>query len=226
MTYQNIFHKWRTGKTFLYKALLAIVRSKGEIALATTSCGVATSILPRGCTTHSRFKIPIHENNDSGCSVNKQSSTARLIKQVKLIIWDKATTAKKYAIECFEMLIKDIIDSDIILGGKVVAFGGDFRQTLPVVVKGYKEDYISTSLAKSYVWNYLEKLHLVENMCAHLHKLFSEVLLSLGNGTLPCFGDFRIVLSHHLTMPFIDDRSSLSALIRPHSFWSTLIAYT
>ena len=134
-----------------YIRLLATVRSKGQIALATASCGVAASILPGGRTAHSRFKIPIHEDNDSGCNVNKQSSSARLIKQAKLIIWDKAEMAKKYAIECFEKLLRDIMDSDTVFGGKVIVFGGDFRQTLPIVIKGYKEDHIFASLVKPYV---------------------------------------------------------------------------
>lgn len=41
-----------TGKTFLYRALLATVRSKRLMALATTS-GVTTSVLPGGRTAHS-----------------------------------------------------------------------------------------------------------------------------------------------------------------------------
>lgn len=35
-----------TGKTFLYKALLARVRSEGLIAIATATSGIAASILP------------------------------------------------------------------------------------------------------------------------------------------------------------------------------------
>ncbi|KAK9053704.1 hypothetical protein SSX86_024778 [Deinandra increscens subsp. villosa] len=46
-----------TGKTVVYKSLLAEVRSRGLIALATTSSGVAANNLPGGRTTHSRFKI-------------------------------------------------------------------------------------------------------------------------------------------------------------------------
>ncbi|XP_027184316.1 uncharacterized protein LOC113782642 [Coffea eugenioides] len=59
------------GKTFLYRALLAEIRSKGYIALATTSCGVAASILPGGRTAHSRFKIPIGGTADKQCRVSK-----------------------------------------------------------------------------------------------------------------------------------------------------------
>ena len=48
-----------TGKTYLYKALIAKVRSMGLIAIATATSGIAASIMPGGRTAHSRFKIPI-----------------------------------------------------------------------------------------------------------------------------------------------------------------------
>ncbi|KAL0391014.1 UNVERIFIED_CONTAM: hypothetical protein Scaly_0458500 [Sesamum calycinum] len=48
-----------SGKTFLYRALLADVRSRGYIALAVATSGVAAALLPGGRTAHSRFKIPI-----------------------------------------------------------------------------------------------------------------------------------------------------------------------
>ncbi|ONM04331.1 DNA helicase-like protein [Zea mays] len=44
-----------TGKTFLYKALLATVRRSGKIATATATSGVAASIMPGGRTAHSRL---------------------------------------------------------------------------------------------------------------------------------------------------------------------------
>lgn len=50
-----------TGKTFLYRALLATIRSAKKIALATATSGVVASILPNGRTAHSRFKIPLEK---------------------------------------------------------------------------------------------------------------------------------------------------------------------
>ncbi|CAK8560424.1 unnamed protein product [Lathyrus sativus] len=46
-----------TGKTFLYRALMASLRSRGEIVLATASSGIAATLLPGCRTAHSRFKI-------------------------------------------------------------------------------------------------------------------------------------------------------------------------
>ena len=60
-----------TGKTFLYKALLARVRSEGKIAIATATSGVAASIMPGGRTAHSRFKIPLSIQDGGVCNFTK-----------------------------------------------------------------------------------------------------------------------------------------------------------
>lgn len=90
-----------TGKTFLYRALLATVRSAGHITLATATSGVAASLLPGDRTSHSRFKISLDENEGQPCSISKQSTLAHLIRLSKLIIWDEATMAKRSIIEKF-----------------------------------------------------------------------------------------------------------------------------
>ncbi|KAG5530742.1 hypothetical protein RHGRI_025642 [Rhododendron griersonianum] len=122
-----------SGKTYLYRALLATIRSKGMIALATATLGVAASILRGGRTAHSRFKIPIEGNDSSVCNIPKQSGTAELIRRAKLIIWDEAPMAKRWAIEALDRSLKDIMSNNSLFGGKVIVFGGDFRQVLPIV---------------------------------------------------------------------------------------------
>ncbi|KAG7992318.1 hypothetical protein I3843_02G121700 [Carya illinoinensis] len=128
-----------TEKTFLYKALLATIRTKQLIALATASSGVATSILPGGRTAHSRFKILLNTNKNLTCSVSKQNELARLLQKVKLIIWDEAPMSRKESIEALDKMLKDINDSELSFGGKVIIFGGDFRQIIPVVPKGTRQ---------------------------------------------------------------------------------------
>ncbi|KAL3365048.1 hypothetical protein AABB24_010277, partial [Solanum stoloniferum] len=171
-----------TGKTFLYRALLATIRSMGYIALATTTSGVAASILPGGRTTHSRFKIPIDLDENSSCNISKESSLARLIREAKLIVWDEVSMAKRRMIEVLDLLLKDLMNTDVLFGGKVVVLGGDFRQTLPVVRYGKKEDFIAQSLLYSTIWNELEKLHLSENMRTRIDPTFCHYLLKIGNG--------------------------------------------
>ena len=60
-----------TGKTYLYRALLARVRSTDCIAIATATSGIAASIMPGGRTAHSRFKIPIKLEDNYVCNFTK-----------------------------------------------------------------------------------------------------------------------------------------------------------
>ncbi len=130
-----------TGKTFLYKALLARVRSEGKIAIATATSGVAASIMPGGRTAHSRFKIPLSIQDGGVCNFTKQSGTAKLLREASLILWDEATMTKRQAIEALDKSMRDIMEQpDIPFGGKTVVFGGDFRQSFRLYerVPGHK----------------------------------------------------------------------------------------
>ncbi|XP_070012984.1 uncharacterized protein [Nicotiana sylvestris] len=92
-------------------------------SLATTTSDVEASILPGGRTAHSRFKMPIDIDDNFRCNIIKQSSLVRIIRDVKLIVWDEASMAKKNMIEALDALLRDIMDNDTMFGGKVVAFG-------------------------------------------------------------------------------------------------------
>jgi hypothetical protein len=60
-----------TKKTYLYRALLTTIHSQNKIVVATTTFGVAASIMPCGRTTHSRFKIPLTLDDGAFCSFTK-----------------------------------------------------------------------------------------------------------------------------------------------------------
>ncbi|XP_042962393.1 uncharacterized protein LOC122296655 [Carya illinoinensis] len=202
-----------TGKTFLYKALLATIRKKQLIALATASSGVAASILPGGRTAHSRFKIPLNVDKNSTCSVSKQSGLARLLQTAKLIIWDEAPMSKKESIEALDKMLKDINDSELSFGGKVIVFGGDFHQILPVVPKGTRQQQIDASLVSSYIWPKLTKIYLTENMRARLDPNFSRYILDLGNGLPPITINEHVKIPTAMLIPHENDAASLDRLI-------------
>ncbi|XP_073154190.1 uncharacterized protein [Henckelia pumila] len=202
-----------TGKMFLYKALLATIRSAAHIVLATATSGVAASLLPGGCTSHSRFKIPLDENDPKPCSISKQSTLAHLIKLAKLIIWDEATMAKRSIIEKLDEMLRDIMDSDIIFGGKIIVFGGDFRQTFPVILKGTKDDIIDSSIVMSPLWNQFDKINLKKNMRALLDPNFLTYLLKIGDGVENTNEKDEIQIPPTANIPFIDDITSLNTLV-------------
>lgn len=154
-----------TGKTFLYKALLATVRSCGLIALATASSGAATNNMTGGRTAHSRFKIPINLNTKPVCNIKKQNGLTKLLCQAKLIIWDEALMAKRQGVEAVDRTMQDIIGVKLPFGGKIMVLGGDFRQVLPVVRHGTRAQIVDSSLRMSPLWSIIKK-----NAVNHKHE--------------------------------------------------------
>ncbi|XP_021986145.2 uncharacterized protein LOC110882430 [Helianthus annuus] len=165
-----------TRKTFLYIALLAEIRSRGLIALATASSGAAANNMPGGRTAHSRFKIPLNLENNSMCNIKKQSGAAKLIRSAKIIIWDEASMAKRQAIEAVDRTFQDIIGVSLPFGGKIMVMGGDFRQVLPVIKRGTRAQIVDSSLRMSPLWSLTKKMRLTINMRALKDPWFSKFL--------------------------------------------------
>nr|GEV13051.1 ATP-dependent DNA helicase PIF4-like [Tanacetum cinerariifolium] len=58
------------GKTYLYKTMLAALRSKGEIVMNVALRSIATLLFEGGRMTHSLFAIPINVVEDSMCHID------------------------------------------------------------------------------------------------------------------------------------------------------------
>ncbi|XP_058759288.1 uncharacterized protein LOC131632565 [Vicia villosa] len=187
-----------TGKTFMWNTLSAALRSKKKIVLRVASSGIASLLLPGGRTAHSRFKIPVPTLETSICNINKKDHLAELLKMTDLIIWDEAPMANKFCFESLDKSLKDIMSGsthacDNIFGGKVVVFGGDFRQILPVIPRGTRSDIIHATINSSYIWDHCKVLKLTKNMRLQTGattsttndiRSFSEWILKIGDGTM------------------------------------------
>lgn len=203
-----------TGKTFLYRALLAKLRGENKIAVATATAGIAASIMPGGRTAHSRFKIPLNIDDGASCSFTKQSGTAKLLRMASRIIWDEATMTKRQAIEALDNSMHNIMGQrDRPFGGKTVVFGGDFRQVLPVVRKGTRGQIIDASLRSSHLWQTMRQLKLVTNMRAHADPWFANFLLRVGNGTEEADEEGNIKLPKDVCVQSTDKESDIQRLI-------------
>ncbi|KAM3330338.1 hypothetical protein ACQJBY_026944 [Aegilops geniculata] len=203
-----------TGKTYLFKALLAKVRSMGEIAIATATSGIAASILPGGRTAHSRFIIPIKLTDNSMCGFTKQSGTTELLKEAALIIWDEVAMTKHQAVEALDRSLQDIMGCALPFGGKIVVFGGDFRQVLPVVPKGTRAQIKDATIQRSYIWQKIHKINLTRNMRSRADPLFSEYLLRIGNGIEETIGDDYVRLPEDIVIGHTDDETAVNRLIK------------
>ena len=127
-------------------------------------------LLTGGRTAHSRFGIPINLNEDSFCSITAGTDLAALLIKTSLIIWDEAPMMHKHCFEALDRSLRDVIGTtnpkakDMPFGGKVIVFGGDFRQILPVIPGGTRQDIVHASLNSSYIWDDCTVLELTTNM--------------------------------------------------------------
>ncbi|XP_071738735.1 uncharacterized protein [Rutidosis leptorrhynchoides] len=125
-------------------------------------------------------------------------------------------------IEALDHSMRDIcrqgIDDsmDTLFGGKVVVFGGDFRQILHVIQKGKIEDIVAPSLNSSYLWDHVTVLKLTVNMrlCGIQTTLtdddtrnFAQWILDIGNSNVGEYEDgvFGIEIPPDLLITDVDD---------------------
>ncbi|CAH1418568.1 unnamed protein product [Lactuca virosa] len=75
-----------TGKNFVWKRISTTIRSDGHIVLNVALSGIASSLLPGGRTTHSRFILPFELTEDSVWKINPDDELASLLRRTSLII--------------------------------------------------------------------------------------------------------------------------------------------
>ena len=176
------------GQTFLYEALLHHVRGQGHIALACAWSGIAAVLLEGGRTCHSRFGLPVPMPREGATSsIKAQSPRAELLRQARLIVWDEAPMAPREALECVDMLLRDLLQNDMPFGGKVLVLGGDFRQVLPVMPHVAREDVVGHSIKAHTLWKtgHVTVHSLATNMRACGDVEWREYLLKVGDGREP-----------------------------------------
>jgi len=189
-----------TGKTFLYSLILSMVRSNRHIALAVAGSGIAALLLQGGRTAHSRFKIPVPTHEDSVCSVSHRSPIAHLLIQAKIVVWDEAPMTHRHIFEAVDRTLKDLMktvdpaNEHRPFGGKLMVFGGDFRQIPPVIKQGRREETVGACLKRSLLWPHIQHLQLSVNMRLlrnadapdiEEQTNFANWLLQVGEGTIP-----------------------------------------
>ena len=192
-----------TGKTTLFNALLNYVRAmepdrkggvlKKQIAVAVAASGIAALLLRGGRTAHNRFGLGINVHETTNCHYSKQYRCARyqILKRAKLIIWDEATMSSKLIVHAVDRALRDIMGNDRPFGGKLVIFGGDFRQTLGIVDGGNRAVEVNNCLKMSPLWAAMEKRKLTRNMRVETNmdaenrerlRTWSNMLLEIGEG--------------------------------------------
>ena len=175
-----------TGKTFTYNYIVREVLSRNMSVSTCAWTGIAATLLYKGKTVHSLFKLPVPVVDGSTCNIKPNSNHAAFLKRQHIIIFDEASMIPKHAIEAIDRMFRDICNVNTPFGGKVILLGGDFRQTLPVVRRARPAQIVEVCLKSSYIWPSVRVFHLRTNMRAGLNEqVFVNWLLDLGNGRIP-----------------------------------------
>ena len=140
------------GKTYVCNTIAAAVRARGRVALCVASSGIASLLLEGGRTSHSRFHIPINIDEASRCRIKRNDFLHRTLEHTDIIIWDEAPMQHRFCLDAVDRTLREVLGRDLPFGGINVLFGGDFRQTLPVVPKGSREQIVSASIRQSSFW--------------------------------------------------------------------------
>jgi ATP-dependent DNA helicase PIF1 len=99
-------------------------------------------------------------------------------------------------------------------GGKIMVFGGDFRQVLPVVTRGNRVQIIDTTLKRSYLLPQIRKIRLTLTMRAQSDPWFSDYLLRIGNGIEETIGDDYVRLPDEIVIGYTDTGEGVNKLIQ------------
>ena len=142
--------------------------------------GIASILLPHGTTTHRTFRWPLDISNLI-TSIFENPSDKKKLHEADVIIWDEASMIPKKGLEIANRTLQDICFNNLPFGGKLLILGGDFRQILPVVKGGSKEDIIQETMKFSDLWSSFKVMKLNINMRS-LNANFNKFLLKIGEG--------------------------------------------
>ena len=183
-----------TGKTYVYSTLLATIRGEGKIVLALATTGIAATLLPLGRTAHSRLRLPLDPDATSTCNIARNSPLGHLVRVSVAVFIDEIGMQSKYTAEAIERTFRDILDNESEpFGGKIILFGGDLRQCLPVIPRAGRAQIVSMCVNRSSFWGHVQRLALFGNFrvegggmpveTARLRHEHSTFVLQVGNGT-------------------------------------------
>ena len=116
---------------------------------------------------------------------------SQLINQARLIIWDEAPMAHRFTFEAVDRAFRDLRDSEDPFGDIVFVMGGDFRQILPVVVRGSRSQIVNACIKSSKLWDDVYMMNLTINMRVQdeSQQEFVDYLLQIGEGKEPVYED-------------------------------------
>jgi len=128
-----------------------------------TLTGIAASLMDGGMTVNSKFGL-VTENSTS--TVTMQSKRSQKIRNAALIVWDEAPMSPGLQLTVVDRLLGDEMRSELLFGGKITLFTGDFRQILPVTQGDTRAEIVMSSMKVNGLWRGMERFNLIQNIHA------------------------------------------------------------
>ena len=203
-----------TGKTYLYKAIMHALNQRRRTYIATAYTGIAATLLPQGTTIHSAFRVPIEIKENDRCLLSVQDAPADRIKAASVLFFDEASMIPNKMLDLIDLCLKDIMQNSDDFGGKIVVFGGDFRQVLPVIPNASSGQTVMECLKKHACWNRVKVLKLERNMRAQSDAEYAQWILKIGNGELDVTGPNNDLVE--IRPNLILNEGSLEQWVFPH----------
>lgn len=174
-----------SGKTFIYTTICHLLKSKGKRVCTMAFTGIAATLLPQGKTVHKTFGMPVPLFDNSTSNIKAQSKESEYIKNIDIFIWDEGPMAPKYALELIDRTLRDLMNTNVLFGGKIIILGGDFRQLLPIKIRATRSEMVNLSMKFSTLWKSFFKFTLTQNMRTLTEEAeLAKFVLDIGDGRL------------------------------------------
>lgn len=198
------------GKTTLAKKLLAFVRSKGLIALGCASTGLAATNYDNFFTAHALFCFPVVDEDDKDesdpaeCELLQHPERLELLQNASVIIWDEMICNHKELYEAAYRATQGFYGKPhksysylLMNAGKIIIAMGDWRQIMPIVKRGVKQEVLDACIKSSFLWQEFTVLRLDINMrLAAINQQLQEYLSTGGS----CCSEYFTKLMHEVEM--------------------------
>jgi hypothetical protein len=166
------------GKSFWANGVTAALRADGQMPIVVAASGLAATVLDGGRTAHSVFGIPLNVDDHAWCNVDASRRDA--IIRCPVIFWDECSLVHVHAANSVNRSLQDWMGNELLFGGKVVIFMGDFQQLLPVVRGGSGDSF---TIMTSDWWRQVTVLQFTHNFRSDMPE-YRAFLQQVGTGEL------------------------------------------
>ncbi len=166
-----------TGKTMFIRTAVLDLHANCISTMCVAASALAATLLPKGQTAHAALKIPIQCDDQSYCTWT--AAQKEHLKNISVIFWDEISMINYHIAETVDRSFRYLMRNDLMFGGKVVVFCGDFRQLPPVIKHGRGEFY---SLLNRDWFVSATRIHFSKNFRLSNDASFDQMLQDVGDG--------------------------------------------